>query len=343
MPQLHYIYLVHETKFHNPHKDIYKIGRTSRNPRERTKEYEKGTTEILISECDDSFLCERELLDIFKQKFKQIFIYDRIEHFEGNKQAMKDTINNYLSDRERKISNLQNSSVQQPNRKQLFPNIAPENYLPVFQEYDKYLNGEFVLEKYVVKDYDMLCKLWPNLKYISIDDKINCSGKFEENSIWSRIIEFKNFKEFQQKIKWIINCLKKSKLEIYRTIKLNNDKLSIKYITEDEVNNLYWREKDVNTGKYLCNFQEISKRRTQSNLPTFRTKDNTLINTYLSIDVDLNAIVSDIIEQKDQFDKLILDSSVKVYDFFKPYSNVLKSIQSVNQLITQPANQVSTT
>jgi hypothetical protein len=343
MPQLHYIYLVHETKFHNPHQNIYKIGRTSRNPHERTKEYEKGSTEILISECDDSFVCERELLDIFAQKFKQIFIYDRIEHFEGNKQAMKDTINNYLSDRERKISNLQNSSVQQPNRKQLFPNIAPENYLPVFQEYDKYLNGEFVLEKYVVKDYSMLCKLLPNLRYILINDKIKFSGIMDLYSDPLLIYKFKNLKEFQRQIKQATNNLKKSKREIYRMIKLDNDKLSMKYITKDEVNKLYWHKKDMNTGKYLGDFQEISKRHTKSNLPTFRTKDNTLINTYLSIDIDVNAVVTDMISKQNQFDKFVPDLSIKIHDFFKPYSGVLKSFQLVNQPVTQPANQVSMT
>ena len=87
------IYLVHVREFISTNKNIYKIGR-SHDIDNRVRQYPKGSSIILMNNCINSVLCEKELIKLFKTSF--IITKFGTEYFEGDVDDMKDTINNYL-------------------------------------------------------------------------------------------------------------------------------------------------------------------------------------------------------------------------------------------------------
>ena len=70
--------------------NIYKIGR-SHNIINRIKKYSKGSSTIVLLECCNSVQCEKDLISLFKVKFKQNKHYG-LEYFEGDKYDMMDVI-----------------------------------------------------------------------------------------------------------------------------------------------------------------------------------------------------------------------------------------------------------
>ena len=86
------IYLIHIREFIITNKNIFKLGR-SHNIDTRMGRYPKGSSIIAQLECCNSVQCEKELLVIFKSKFKQNKYYG-IEYFEGDKYDMMDVICN---------------------------------------------------------------------------------------------------------------------------------------------------------------------------------------------------------------------------------------------------------
>ena len=91
--ELGYIYLIHEREFVNSYQDIYKIGKTRKENNKRFISYPKGSVllfQIICTDCDN---VEKELIDIFKDKFVQRKDIGT-EYFQGDYQEMIDIIYN---------------------------------------------------------------------------------------------------------------------------------------------------------------------------------------------------------------------------------------------------------
>lgn len=98
-----YIYLIHVYEFLNANKKIYKIGRTNQENIKRFYQYPKGSLLLLHTKVNDCYKAERELIIIFKEKFKWRKEYGN-EYFEGSLEKMKDIINDYAHSMNRNIS-----------------------------------------------------------------------------------------------------------------------------------------------------------------------------------------------------------------------------------------------
>jgi len=90
-----YIYLLKEREFIKTKENIYKIGRTF-TLKNRMKQYPKNSKIIIVQPCIDCITVEKELLEIFKNKYLKTDI--GTEYFKGDAMDMVKTINNYFND-----------------------------------------------------------------------------------------------------------------------------------------------------------------------------------------------------------------------------------------------------
>jgi hypothetical protein len=91
-----YIYLLQEREFIKTKENIYKIGKTTQPNNERLKQYPKGSSLLLQSICSDCHNIEKNLIKIFKNKFKQR-IDIGTEYFEGDYKQMICYINDIIN------------------------------------------------------------------------------------------------------------------------------------------------------------------------------------------------------------------------------------------------------
>ena len=89
-----FIYIIKEREFINSNQNIYKIGKTI-NPKQRLGSYPKGSQVYLIQPCRDCDVAEREILKIFKYKFKERKDLGN-EYFEGDVMNMSMIIMKYF-------------------------------------------------------------------------------------------------------------------------------------------------------------------------------------------------------------------------------------------------------
>lgn len=89
-----YIYLIHEREFHNANKPIFKIGKTRQKHNERFKQYPNGSKLLIQITVDDCDKAERDLIKLFKEKYKWCKFYGN-EYFEGDSIDMLNDIREY--------------------------------------------------------------------------------------------------------------------------------------------------------------------------------------------------------------------------------------------------------
>jgi hypothetical protein len=89
------IYLIHTRELRSLNEITYKIGR-SYDLDVRITQYPKKSKIIFAINCENSVLCERELMKIFKSKFIQKLDYGT-EYFEGDKKEMIKEIYNFIN------------------------------------------------------------------------------------------------------------------------------------------------------------------------------------------------------------------------------------------------------
>ncbi len=87
--------MMHTRELHTIQLDIYKIGR-SHILDNRMKQYPKGSKIICMINCENSVLCEKELIKLFKANFIQRLDYGT-EYFEGDKRKMIKEIFNFIN------------------------------------------------------------------------------------------------------------------------------------------------------------------------------------------------------------------------------------------------------
>nr|QOI90460.1 hypothetical protein HWQ62_00324 [Pyramimonas orientalis virus] len=90
-----YIYLLQTRESYRNNETIYKIGRTEQDSLTRFNTYPNGSKIFLHMYCLDSITLERQLINIFNTKYKNIHLYGR-EYFDGSLHDMLNTIMNHI-------------------------------------------------------------------------------------------------------------------------------------------------------------------------------------------------------------------------------------------------------
>jgi hypothetical protein len=89
------VYLIHPREFIKTNENVYKLGR-SLHLDIRVKQYPNGSNTLLMLNCNNSIVCEKYLINLFKTKFIQKTYYGT-EYFEGDKKIMIKEIINYIN------------------------------------------------------------------------------------------------------------------------------------------------------------------------------------------------------------------------------------------------------
>jgi hypothetical protein len=88
---IEYIYLIQEREFIKTNENIYKIGKTKQYNNNRFRQYPKESILLHQTICNNCDETEKELIKIFKKKFKQVKNIGN-EYFEGDYNDMIDEI-----------------------------------------------------------------------------------------------------------------------------------------------------------------------------------------------------------------------------------------------------------
>ena len=83
-----YVYLLQTREFLNSKEPVYKIGRSKQDNYARFSQYGLGSVLLFQSSCYDSIKLEKEIIDLFNQKYERIKILGN-EWFRGNANEMK--------------------------------------------------------------------------------------------------------------------------------------------------------------------------------------------------------------------------------------------------------------
>jgi hypothetical protein len=163
------IYLLREREFIRMNENIYKIGR-SKHIKTRMNSYPKGSVIELMIGCSNSIQSEKDLLAIFKTKYKQLKDYGA-EYFEGDKLDMIATITTYLNTQTQTQTQSQSPRNTQPAACSLY-NEQPTSEL--------YINDMKIVE-------NAGCLFWMdknnyNVYEITSDNGIGqCVGQYDTN------------------------------------------------------------------------------------------------------------------------------------------------------------------
>lgn len=158
----HYIYLLREREFIKTNEQIFKIGKTTQEGLGRFKNYPNGSELILHIKCTDCHTTEKQLIAVFKSKYKHRSDIGT-EYFEGDYFEMMRIIMDSV---------MNTKSAIQPN-----PKTAEEDLLWSKFQKKKTKNGSF--DRFCVKrrdtvqfdiDYDKLSPLDMLKKYTCITD-----------------------------------------------------------------------------------------------------------------------------------------------------------------------------
>lgn len=97
--EMHYIYLIRSQEHVDQNVNVYKIGRTvvkeGNSKISRFDSYGKGSQPLMLIECIDSLYCEKEILNLFRQKFDKYKF--GTEYFIGNSKEMKEIIFHFIN------------------------------------------------------------------------------------------------------------------------------------------------------------------------------------------------------------------------------------------------------
>ena len=102
-----YVYLLQTREFLNSKEPVYKIGRSKQDNYSRFSQYGLGSVLLFQSSCCDSIKLEKEIIDLFNDKYERIKILGN-EWFRGNANEMKadlcDIIKNSITENNDTIS-----------------------------------------------------------------------------------------------------------------------------------------------------------------------------------------------------------------------------------------------
>ena len=178
----HYIYLLQEREFIKTNENIYKIGKTKQKNLKRYSNYPNGSKLIFQSICTECDICEKNIVEIFKQEFilrKDI----GNEYFEGNFIKMIEIIykiclenlNNYdLKLDENNIINInsyqdlikytdiKNIIISNPETKEGFIKFQKNSWKKLYDYNEKTIES---LEQYINIEFSNNYKIINDIKY----------------------------------------------------------------------------------------------------------------------------------------------------------------------------------
>ena len=93
--ELQYIYLLKTKLSIDKNEDVFKIGRTKQPNFKRILQYPNGSVPLHYTACSNNVYYERQIINLFKQKYVQIREYG-YEYFKGDYNEMKDDIYNII-------------------------------------------------------------------------------------------------------------------------------------------------------------------------------------------------------------------------------------------------------
>jgi len=209
------LYIMHTRELHTLQLEIYKIGRSNILDN-RMKQYPKGSKIICMINCENSILCEKELIKIFKSKFIQRLEYGT-EYFEGDKRLMMKEIFNFINSRNddsiKKDNEKVVKNVEQNVEQKVIKNVEQKVIKNVEQKVVK--NVEQKIKKKAKKKVDINSS---NKKINRICPK--CKSEFKYPSFLKRHLEvssrcsmtIEEIKSFFKPIVNSINCIKCNKI-----------------------------------------------------------------------------------------------------------------------------------
>jgi len=110
------LYLIHTREFINNNSSIYKIGRSG-NLQQRVLQYPNGSIVLFLHICKQSPLCEKKLIDIFKQKFIQEKYYG-YEYFNGDVYEMINVMYEYIKEHNKKCIKEETEEKEKKEKKE---------------------------------------------------------------------------------------------------------------------------------------------------------------------------------------------------------------------------------
>lgn len=185
---LHYIYLLREREFITLKENVYTIGKTKQENTKRFNSYPKGSQISLLRECINCDSIEKQLIEIFKEKYEQCRDYGT-EYFKGDHHDMIKIINDCIDSQiKAHIENDKNNDSENDSNKSLQNLKNDDNEQDINLIKTDYMRYECICalqeEKLVNKNYRCLTcnnifdayKLWENHKmncYIQHQKKLH--------------------------------------------------------------------------------------------------------------------------------------------------------------------------
>ena len=90
-------YLLHTRECFRLNEEIYKFG-ISNDIDKRVRQYPKGSKILSLISCENSVQFKKDLIELFKQNFRQATEYGS-EYFEGSKELMMKIMHDYASEK----------------------------------------------------------------------------------------------------------------------------------------------------------------------------------------------------------------------------------------------------
>jgi hypothetical protein len=277
-----YIYLLYEREFIKTKEPIYKIGKSKQENLKRIINYPNGTILLYQICCLNCDIIERELIKIFKNKYK----YEKdigYEYFSGNYKNMINDIHNY-------ITNNENDEIE--CKDQANDDDYCDYNIDTFQKYNKITNNK--------------------IKKIIITNKNTLEGYLllDNSDLWLIIDKYNANKETDY-----INKL----LKLY-SIENNLFKYDYDLIVKDICKLHFNKTPEIlilNYNMYLTSYGYIINSKTQelTNINQYNDKllfnknvvDLPYINNFDNIDISF----------VDSYIKFILDNNVNIYKDYK--------------------------
>ena len=144
-----YIYLLQTREFVNSKEPIYKIGKTTKLNFTRFNQYPQGSVLLFQSSCFDCNKLEKEIIQLFKSKYKVRRSIGR-ESFEGNSHEMIKDFCDFINNEQNVVGE---EVVEEKIVEGITEDVVEEG---VVEEIDDEIDDEIVVEVKVINDSEML-------------------------------------------------------------------------------------------------------------------------------------------------------------------------------------------
>jgi hypothetical protein len=161
----------------NANLPIYKIGKTEQENIRRFSQYPKGSLLLIQTKVQDCNIAEKELISIFKNKFKWRKEYG-YEYFEGSLEEMKNIINAYTIIMNSKIDNHKSRDKKTKNKSNYINEQKNDEYPKEIKTSDHIEKKEPIIQMDTVKKRrsDYLCLIC-NKSFVKMKDYLEHTAR----------------------------------------------------------------------------------------------------------------------------------------------------------------------